>query len=60
MKTTGNKTQSWLRRMFGALTGEAQGEARDWRCDPLGHPDLHAMTPDQLADLPPIHERRCG
>ncbi len=60
MTKASNRTEGWLKRAIKALAGEAQKDARDWRCDPLAHPDLHAMTPDQLADLPPIHERHCG
>jgi hypothetical protein len=27
-------------------------EDEDWRCDPLAHPALEAMSPRELADLP--------
>jgi hypothetical protein len=29
---------------------------RDWRLDPSGHPDLLAMKPRELADLPMVAE----
>lgn len=34
------------------ILGNGPKQDQDWRCDPLAHPDLRDMTPDQLADLP--------
>ena len=50
----------WLSRLAQAFSANEFRSTPDWRCDPLGHPALRGMTPNQLADLPPIHERRCG
>ncbi|KQW31929.1 hypothetical protein ASE36_06910 [Rhizobium sp. Root274] len=30
--------------------------AKDWRYDPLGHPELLGMSPRELADLPMVTE----
>lgn len=43
----------------------AQGGCFDRRCDPLSHPAVRRMTPDELADLPlgrlaDNHNGRCG
>jgi hypothetical protein len=31
---------------------EAASEAGPWECDPLAHPALQRMSPEELADLP--------
>jgi len=31
---------------------EAASEAGSWECDPLAHPALRHMNPEELADLP--------
>lgn len=46
------------------IAGDGLDETRRWRCDPLAHPELRNMTPDQIADLPISPEpddcgRRC-
>jgi hypothetical protein len=40
-----------IRQLFSA-TATAQPDEPDWRQDPLSHPVLQRMTPDELADLP--------
>lgn len=49
-----DKTMFEIIRNFFRRAGNAPGQAErfDLRCDPLSHPVLRRMTPDQLADLP--------
>jgi hypothetical protein len=39
-------------RNFFTRSAEAMRAEPDWRQDPLSHPVLQRMTPDELADLP--------
>jgi hypothetical protein len=38
--------------LTGSPTARARTEASEWLRDPLSHPVLERMTPDELADLP--------
>jgi hypothetical protein len=42
-----------IRNIFtGSATARPRTEASGWLRDPLSHPVLDRMTPDELADLP--------
>lgn len=49
---------NWLQRFNAAVFGTATPAEPAWRRDPLAHPELRKMTPDQLSDLP-LGPERC-
>jgi len=38
--------------LLGRLMPSLLRDDADWRCDPLSHPAICKMDPDELADLP--------
>lgn len=54
---------SFILHLFGNLPRrqEARRERKCWSKEPLDHPDIAAMDPRQLADLPhhELRERAC-
>lgn len=47
-----------IRSVFGLPAGsQGRFNGSDQQCDPLSHPALRHLTPDQLADLPIDHTR---
>lgn len=51
-------TMNWLHRLTVAVFGKAKSTEPAWRRDPLAHPELRNLTPDQLSDLP-LGPERC-
>ncbi len=62
-----NRVRAALGRLRRALSGQrrpAAGRGPDWGRDPLSHPELRAMSLQELADLPfapaPSSDPPCG